>query len=122
MPQGLTVMFFAVDLALFFNQYVTGIAISAISYWYYVCYCIWIAFEAAFVWYFYIETKGTPLEEIARHFDGDEALVGQSSGLAKGASNGSEGEKPGVEASEMGIRKRRSDGESEEKIEVERRE
>jgi MFS family permease len=123
--KGLTVMFFAVDLALFFNQYVTGIAIRAISYWYYVCYCIWIAFEAFFVWKFYIETKNTPLEEIARHFDGDAALVDDDTGLRKnGDSRGSgAGLGLGPEVSDMGVRKRRmEDGGSDEKIQVERRE
>ena len=109
-------MFLSIDLALFFNQYVTGIAINAISYWYYVVYCIWIALEAAFVWYFYVETKNTPLEEIARHFDGDQALVGGSAATAKGRDLDN-----GAEADESGMRQRRSDGDDEKAME-ERRE
>jgi formyltetrahydrofolate synthetase len=34
---------------------------------------------------FYIETKNTPLEEIAKHFDGDAALVGGAAATEKGA-------------------------------------
>jgi hypothetical protein len=37
---------------------------------------VWLAVELAVVWKFYIETKNTPLEEIAKHFDGHDALVG----------------------------------------------
>lgn len=30
----------------------------------------------AVVYFFYIETRNTPLEEIAKHFDGDKAIIG----------------------------------------------
>ena len=36
----------------------------------------WIAFELVFVYFLYIETKGVPLEEIAKIFDGEDAEVG----------------------------------------------
>jgi hypothetical protein len=36
------------------------------------------------VWKFYIETRNTPLEEIAKHFDGEQALVGGAAATAKG--------------------------------------
>lgn len=39
-------------------------------------YTVWLAFELFIVWKFYIETRNTPLEEIAKHFDGDGALLG----------------------------------------------
>jgi len=74
--KGLTVMFLAVDLALFFNQYVNPIALSHITWKYYIVYCVWIAFELVVVWKFYIETKNTPLEEIVKHFDGEGAILG----------------------------------------------
>jgi hypothetical protein len=35
------------------------------------------------VWRFYIETRHTPLEEIAKHFDGDDALVGGAAASAR---------------------------------------
>lgn len=72
----MTMLFLAVDLALFFNQYVNPIALKAISWKYYIVYCIWLAFELAVVWKFYIETRNTPLEEIVKHFDGDGAVLG----------------------------------------------
>ncbi|KAK4460623.1 hypothetical protein QBC42DRAFT_288279 [Cladorrhinum samala] len=38
-------------------------------------YTIWDLFELAFVWFFYVETKGPTLEDIARIFDGDGAVA-----------------------------------------------
>ncbi|KUJ22335.1 MFS sugar transporter-like protein [Mollisia scopiformis] len=74
--KGLTVMFLAVDLSLFFNQYVNPIAMTHLQWKYYIFYDVWLAFELFIVWKFYIETRNTPLEEIAKHFDGDSAIVG----------------------------------------------
>lgn len=38
-------------------------------------YTIWDLVELAFVWLIYPETKGPTLEEVARIFDGDEAVA-----------------------------------------------
>lgn len=38
-------------------------------------YTIWDAVEFLFVWLFYVETKGPTLEEIARIFDGEDAVA-----------------------------------------------
>ena len=38
-------------------------------------YTCWDFVEMLFVWYFYVETKGPTLEEIARIFDGDDAVA-----------------------------------------------
>jgi sugar porter (SP) family MFS transporter len=38
-------------------------------------YTIWDMLELVFVWFFYVETKGPTLEEIARIFDGDDAVA-----------------------------------------------
>ncbi|KAJ4387543.1 hypothetical protein N0V93_008138 [Gnomoniopsis smithogilvyi] len=81
--KGLTVMFLCVDVALWFNQYVNPIALSAIGWKYYIVYVCWIAFELVVVWKFFIETKNTPLEEIAKYFDGESALVGGEAATAK---------------------------------------
>jgi hypothetical protein len=72
----MTVLFLAVDLALFFNQYVNPIAMAAINWKYYIVYTVWLAFEFAVVWKFYIETRNTPLEEIVKYFDGEGAIIG----------------------------------------------
>ncbi|RQM06891.1 hypothetical protein DH86_00000036 [Scytalidium sp. 3C] len=81
--KGLNVMFLAVDLALFFNQYVNPIALDHITWKYYIVYCVWIAFELFIVWKFFIETKNTPLEEIVKHFDGDAAILGGQAATEK---------------------------------------
>jgi hypothetical protein len=38
-------------------------------------YTLWDFVELVFVYFFYVETKGPTLEEIARIFDGDEAVT-----------------------------------------------
>ncbi|KAF2279110.1 hexose transporter protein [Westerdykella ornata] len=82
--KGMCYMFAFVDVALFFNTYVNPIALEDIHWKYYIVYCVWLAFELTFVWFYYIETKNTPLEEIAKHFDGDAALVGGAAATEKG--------------------------------------
>ena len=74
--KGLTIMFLMVDAALWFNQFVNPIALKYITWRYYIVYCVWLLIEFAVVYYFYIETRYTPLEEIAKHFDGEDAVVG----------------------------------------------
>ena len=81
--KGLTLMFFCVDLSLWFNQYVNPIALERIAWKYYLVYCVWLVFEFAVVWKFYIETKETPLEEIVKYFDGDQAVLGGAAASAK---------------------------------------
>lgn len=82
--KGLTVMFLMVDIALFFNQYVNPIALKNIQWKYYIFYCVWLGIELVVVYFFYIETRNTPLEEIAKHFDGDDAILGGAAASSKG--------------------------------------
>ncbi|KAF2735850.1 hexose transporter protein [Polyplosphaeria fusca] len=82
--KGMCYMFACVDIALFFNTYVNPIALEKIGWKYYIVYCVWLAAELVFVFFFYIETRNTPLEEIAKHFDGDAALVGGAAATEKG--------------------------------------
>ncbi|KAL2215456.1 putative transporter [Thermoascus aurantiacus ATCC 26904] len=82
--KGMTIVFLMIDAALFFNQYINPIALDNIGWKYYIFYCAWLAVELAVVWWFYIETRNTPLEEIARHFDGDAAIIGGLGGTEKG--------------------------------------
>jgi hypothetical protein len=44
---------------------------------------VWLGVELVVVWFFYIETRNTPLEEIARYFDGDKAMVGGAAATEK---------------------------------------
>ncbi|KAK8217256.1 hypothetical protein M8818_001509 [Zalaria obscura] len=76
--KGLMLMNFFVQAALVFNQYINPIGLDNLipHYKFYIVYCVWIAVELIVVYFFYIETKGPTLEEIAKIFDGDEAEVG----------------------------------------------
>ncbi|KAJ1331980.1 hexose transporter-like protein [Microdochium nivale] len=72
--KGYAFLNFAVSLALFFNQYVNAIALDALQWRYYIVYCVFLAFEIVIIYCFIVETRYTPLEEIARFFDGDDAV------------------------------------------------
>jgi hypothetical protein len=72
----MTIMFLAIDLSLFFNQYINPIALSRLTWKYYIFYDVWLLFELFIVYKFFIETRNTPLEEIAKHFDGEGAIIG----------------------------------------------
>ncbi|KAA8894147.1 general substrate transporter [Sphaerosporella brunnea] len=67
--RGMAVVFLFVNLALFFNNYVNPVALQDISWKYYIVYCCWLAAEFVFVYFFFVETRYTPLEEIAAYFD-----------------------------------------------------
>lgn len=74
--KGMSVMLMSVALGLFFSNYVNPVGIASISWKFYVCYLVWLTVQCFVVYFFYIETKNTTLEEIAKHFDGEKALVG----------------------------------------------
>ncbi|RPA83703.1 hexose transporter protein [Ascobolus immersus RN42] len=74
--RGMAVMFMFVNLALFFNNYVNPVALENIEWKYYIVYCCWLAIELVIVYFFFVETRYTPLEEIAKYFDGEDARVG----------------------------------------------
>ncbi|KAJ5772002.1 hexose transporter protein [Penicillium odoratum] len=81
--KGLTLMFFCVDLSLWFNQYVNPIALDNIHWKYYIVYCGFLLFEIFVVWKYYIETKEIPLEEIVKKFDGEGAILGGAAASEK---------------------------------------
>jgi hypothetical protein len=63
------------QLAIFFNVFVNPIALEKIQWKYYVVYVILLVIITATVYFFYPETIGHSLEEMARVFDGDTAAV-----------------------------------------------
>jgi hypothetical protein len=75
--KGLAIMFFSVNAALFFNNYVNPVALASIGWKYYLVYDIWLLVELVTVYIFYPETKGPTLEEMVKIFDGDEAVIGE---------------------------------------------
>jgi MFS family permease len=66
---------FVVLVAVFFNQYVNSIALDAIGWKYYIFYCCFLVFELVVVYKYLVETRYTPIEEIAKLFDGNKADV-----------------------------------------------
>ncbi|KAI1525627.1 MelB Na+ melibiose symporter [Pyrenophora tritici-repentis] len=72
--KGFTWLNFCVTAALFFNQFVNGIALDALAWKYYIVYCVFLAFEIGVIYFCIVETRYTPMEEIAKFFDGDDAV------------------------------------------------
>lgn len=68
--KGYTIFSFAVSASLVFNQYINPIAFAALQWKYYIVYCVWLAFELVFIYFFLVETKNRTLEETAVLFDG----------------------------------------------------
>jgi Sugar (and other) transporter len=91
--RGLGVTLTSTQLAVFFNIFVNPIALEAIAWKYYVVYCVILVGITVTVWFFYPETNGHSLEEMARVFDGDEAAVPK-----EGHFRDSVAERGGVEA------------------------
>ncbi|KAJ5017751.1 Lactose permease [Colletotrichum sp. SAR 10_99] len=53
----------------FLNTFVGPIALSSIGYWFYVFFVAWDSFEIAFMYFFFVETKGFTLEELDEIFE-----------------------------------------------------
>lgn len=73
--KGLTLCFVGTSLAGVFNQYVNPIGIDALGWKFYIVYVVVLVIECLVIYYFYVETKGPTLEEIAILFDGEDANV-----------------------------------------------
>ncbi|KAK6457489.1 putative hexose transporter [Scheffersomyces xylosifermentans] len=72
--KGLNLMYFTQLLTLVYNGYVNPIAMDAIDWKYYIVWCCFLAFELVIVYFFFIETYGYTLEEVAVVF-GDDATT-----------------------------------------------
>lgn len=55
--KGFVWMSFCVTAALFFNQFVNGLALDALAWKYYIFYCVFLAFEIVIVYFFIVETR-----------------------------------------------------------------
>lgn len=65
---------FATNLALFFGQYVNPIGIDNAGWHFYFLYEGALVVQVVTVYFFFIETKGSTLEEMSRTFDGSQAV------------------------------------------------
>ena len=75
--KGLMIMNLTVQSALVLGNYTNPIAWEELPHQWNLSliYTIWIFVELIFVYFFYIETRGPTLEELAKIFDGDSAAV-----------------------------------------------
>ncbi|KAL2406685.1 Lactose permease [Exophiala dermatitidis] len=74
--KGLAIGFGLTASASVFNQYVNPIGLKHLEWKFYFVYIAILVIECLCIWFLFVETKGPSLEEIARLFDGDEAMVG----------------------------------------------
>lgn len=65
----------ATYLGIFFNVFVNPIALEAIGWKYYLVFVVIIIIGSLIIYFFYPETKGHTLEEMAVIFDGESARV-----------------------------------------------
>jgi hypothetical protein len=61
---------------MFFNTFVNPIALEAIAWRYYIVFIVVLMIFGVTAYFFYPETKGYSLEQIAVIFDGPDALAG----------------------------------------------
>jgi MFS family permease len=71
---GVSLTYFTSHVGLIAGQFVNPVAMAAISWKYYIVFCVTNALLVVFVWFFLPETKGYSLEEVAIAFV-DEAAV-----------------------------------------------
>ncbi|KAH8593395.1 general substrate transporter [Bisporella sp. PMI_857] len=75
--KGLMIMNLTVQSALVLGNYTNPIAWERLPHHWNLSliYTIWIFIELLFVYFFYVETRGPTLEELAKIFDGEDAAV-----------------------------------------------
>ena len=64
------------NLAGVYNAFANPVAMDAISWKYYIVWCVAIGVHLVVIYFFFPETKGRSLEEVAEIFDGLDAAVG----------------------------------------------
>ncbi|KAF4536491.1 Sugar transporter [Lasiodiplodia theobromae] len=87
--RGVTVTIATTNVAILFNTLVNPIALEGIGWRYYIVYVVLLVVIGATCYFFYPETRGCSLEEVARVFDGEKADV--SVGLGRGGGGGEGG-------------------------------
>ena len=73
--RGLTVTLVSTVLAVFFNIFINPIALGAIGWKYYIVFVAVLVTMIVTVYFFYPETRGHSLEQMAVLFDGEDAEV-----------------------------------------------
>jgi len=75
--KGLMIMNLTVQATLVLGNYTNPIALKNLAHTWNLSafYTVWVLVELIFVYFFYVETRGPTLEELAKIFDGDGAAV-----------------------------------------------
>lgn len=81
--RGLSVMGLTVVVSIVFNTFVNPIALDAIGWKYYLVFVVIIVAYGVTAFFFYPETRGHSLENMAVVFDGPDALVGDEAEIAE---------------------------------------
>ncbi|EGV61796.1 hypothetical protein PSN45_000480 [Yamadazyma tenuis] len=100
--QGSTIYQLSGNVIGFFNNYVNPIAMNAITWKYYIVWCIWLVVQICIVYFIFPETKGLGLEEIAQVFGEDvtEGLVAADQAI-RGKENDLDSEPSKAEVEEV---------------------
>jgi MFS family permease len=67
--KGMGVFQLTSGTASFVNTFAAPVALNNIGYWFYVFFVLWDLFEFAFIYFFFVETKGRTLEELDEIFE-----------------------------------------------------
>ncbi|KAL2815208.1 general substrate transporter [Aspergillus cavernicola] len=76
--KGLTLCTCVAALAGIYNQYVNPLGLDALGWRFYFVYIAILVVECVVIWFYFVETQGPTLEEIAVLFDGDDAPAGRA--------------------------------------------
>ncbi|ETN45962.1 uncharacterized protein HMPREF1541_00144 [Cyphellophora europaea CBS 101466] len=86
--KGLTVEMISIYGSLVVLAFVNPIALDNIGWRYYIVFCIILGFIVVTTWFYFPETKGHSLEEIAEIFDGESVAPRRASFVARGGREG----------------------------------
>jgi len=72
--KGIGIYIFVQSITVTYNQYVNPIALQAIQWKYYFVFLGLQIFFFIYAYFFFLETKGYTMEEVAQVFDGKDAV------------------------------------------------
>lgn len=81
--KGLMLCFFWTSVAGVFNQWVNPLGLEALEWRFYFVYIAVLVLECLIIYFFFVETRGPTLEEIAILFDGEDSPAGVASAHAQ---------------------------------------
>lgn len=99
--KGLTVEMLSIYGSLVVLSFVNPIALDHIGWKYFIVFCVLLAFIVATTYFYFPETKGHSLEEIAEIFDGENAALRRASVVQTGK-EGYEGQDKSGNSSTVG--------------------